>query len=57
MKSGEIPTVSFDFAYTRAEAADGTVQNTDQVIALIIVVSQTNYTGWVPVKAKNRSLT
>lgn len=54
VKRGEIPTVSFDFAYTRAEAADGTVQNTDQVIALIMVDSQTNYTGWVPVKAKSQ---
>ena len=54
MKRGEIPTVSFDFAYTRAEATDGTVQNTDQVIALIMVDSHTNYTGWVPVKAKSQ---
>ena len=35
-------------------AADGTVQNTEQVIALIIVDSQTNYTGCVPVKAKSQ---
>ena len=54
VKRGEIPTVSFDFAYTRALAADGTVQNTEQVIALIMVDSQTNYTGCVPVKAKSQ---
>ena len=54
VKRGEIPTVSFDFAYTRALAADGTVQNTEQVIALVMVDSQTNYTGCVPVKAKSQ---
>jgi hypothetical protein len=45
VKAGEVPTVSFDFAYTRAVAADGNVYNTEQVIALILVDSQTNFTG------------
>ena len=54
VKAGEIPTVSFDFAYTRAVSADGSVQDTDQVIALIMVDSQTNYTGCVPIQAKSQ---
>eukprot|EP00435_Cladocopium_sp_Y103_P015276 s4186_g3.t1 len=54
MKAGEIPTVSFDFAYTRAVAADGNPYNTDQVIALVMVDSQTNFTGCIPIKAKSQ---
>jgi hypothetical protein len=54
VKAGEVPTVSFDFAYTRAVAADGNVYNTEQVIALILVDSQTNFTGCLPIQAKSQ---
>ena len=39
MKDGGIPTVSFDFAYTKAVGPGGDVQNTDTVVALIMVDS------------------
>ena len=39
VKDGGIPTVSFDFAYTKAVGPGGDVQNTDTVVALIMVDS------------------
>ena len=42
VKTAEVSTV---FAQTRAVAADDNVHNTEQVIALILVDSQTNFTG------------
>ena len=54
VKAGEVPTVSFDFAYTRAVGAGGNVNNTEQVIALILVDSQTNFTGCIPIQAKSQ---
>ena len=53
VKAGGIPTVSFDFAYTKAVGPNGEVQNTDTVIALIMVDSSTNYTVCAPIKGKN----
>ena len=46
------PTVSFDFAYTKAVGEDGIARNTDTVIALVMVDSVTNYVGCVPVRDK-----
>ena len=54
VKAGEVPTVSFDFAYTRAVGAGGNVNNTEQVIALILVDSQTNFTGCIRIQAKSQ---
>ena len=47
VKAGEVPIVSFDFAHTRAVGADGN-------IALILVDSQTNFTGCIPIQAKSQ---
>lgn len=52
VKAGGIPTVSFDFAYTKAVGPGGDVQNTDTVIALIMVDSSTNYTRYFPLQGK-----
>ena len=54
VKAGEVPRVSSDFAYTRAVGAGGNVNNTEQVIALILVDSQTNFTGCIPIQAKSQ---
>ena len=43
----------FDFAYTKAVAPGGNVQETEQVIALVLVDSMTNFTGCVPISKKN----
>ena len=53
VKDSGIPTVSFDFAYTKAVEPGGNVAKTDTVIALILVDSSTNYTGCVPIRGKN----
>jgi hypothetical protein len=53
VKAGGIPTVSFDFAYTKAVGPGGDVQNTDTVIALIMVDSSTNYNRYFPFQGKN----
>ena len=53
VKESGVPTVSFDFAYTKAVAPGGNAQDTDQVIALVLVDSMTNYTGCVPISKKN----
>ena len=52
VKDSSNPTVSFDFAYTKAVGPDGIARNTDTVIALVMVDSVTNYVGCVPVKSK-----
>ena len=53
VKDSGVPTVSFDFAHTKAVAPGGNVQETEQVIALVLVDSMTNFTGCVPVSKKN----
>ena len=53
VKSSGIPTVSFDFAYTKAVVAGGDVQSTETVAALMLVDSSTNYVGCVPIAKKN----
>ena len=52
VKESGTPTISFDFAYTKAVGEDGIARNTDTVIALVMVDSVTNYVGCVPVRAK-----
>ena len=55
VKDSGTPTVSFDFAYTKAVGPDGIARNTETVIALVMVDSVTNYVGCVPVvKVTNR---
>ena len=53
VKDSGIPTVSFDFAYTKAVEPGGQAQQTSTVIALILVDSSTNFTGCVPISKKN----
>ena len=53
MKDSGIPTVSFDFAYTKAVEPGGQAQQTSTVIALVLVDSSTNFTGCVPISKKN----
>ena len=53
VKDSGVATVSFDFAYTKAVAPGGNVQETEQVIALVLVDSMTNFTGCVPISKKN----
>ena len=49
------PTVSFDFAYTKAVGADGIARDTDTVVALVMVDSVTYYVGCVPVRSKSQT--
>ena len=53
VKDSGVATVSFDFAYTKAVAPGGNVQETEQVIALVLVGSMANFTGCVPISKKN----
>eukprot|EP00435_Cladocopium_sp_Y103_P060151 s367_g21.t3 len=53
VKSSGIPTISFDFAYTKAVGPGGDVQATDSVAALVLVDSVTNFTGCVPISKEN----
>ena len=53
VKDSGIPTVSFDFAYTKAVEPGGQAQETSAVIALVLVDSSTNFTGCVPISKKN----
>ena len=55
VKDSGTPTVSFDFAYTKAVGPDGIARNTETVIALVMVDSVTNYVGCVPVKSKSQT--
>ena len=54
--AGEIPTVSFDFFYTKAdgEAPDGADDVADSILSLIIVCSHTGFTACVPLQSKNQ---
>ena len=53
VKSSGIPTVSFDFAYTKTVVAGGDVRATETVAALVLVDSSSNYVGCVPIAKKN----
>ena len=53
VKDGGIPTVCFDFAYTKAVEPGGQAQETKVVNALVLVDSCTNFTGCVPISKKN----
>ena len=53
MKEGGIPTVSFDFAYTKAVEQGGQAQEVKIVSALVLVDSSTGFTGCVPIGKKN----
>lgn len=52
VKFGGTPTVSFDFAYTKAVEPGADPQNVNNVVALIMVDSATNYVGCVPITSK-----
>ena len=52
VKDSGIPTVSFDFAYTKAVEPGGQAQETSAVIALVLVDSSTNFTGCMPISKK-----
>ena len=53
VKEGGIPTVSFDFAYTKAVEQGGQAQEVKIVSALVLVDSSAGFTGCVPIGKKN----
>ena len=54
VKDRGVPTVSFDFAYTKAVEPAQPGQEVDAVAALVMVDSSTNYIACVPIRAKNQ---
>ena len=54
VKDGGIPTVSFDFAYTKAVDPARPGQEVEAVAALVMIDSSTNYISCVPIRAKNQ---
>eukprot|EP00435_Cladocopium_sp_Y103_P044674 s1582_g12.t1 len=53
--SHAVPTVSFDFFYTKADGDEEPDETTpDTVLSLVIVCSQTGYTACVPLQHKNQ---
>ena len=53
--SNAVPTVSFDFFYTKADGDEEPDETTpDTVLALVMVCSQTGYVACVPLQNKNQ---
>ena len=53
--AGEVPTVSFDFFYTRADGEEEPDENTpDAVLGLIMVCSATGFVACVPLQGKGQ---
>ena len=52
--SSRAPTISFDFAYTKASADGQQVKEIESLCTLVMVGSRTGYVGCIPVANKNQ---
>ena len=50
-KEGELPTISFDYFYTKAGEVS---QEPDALLTLVMVDNKTGYLGCVPMNSKNQ---
>ena len=52
--AGAVPTISFDFFYTKSDGTSGQEGDAQSVIALIVVCSHTNFISCIPLERKSQ---
>ena len=52
--AGEVPTISFDFFYTKANGEEADETTPDTILAMILTCSQTGFISCVPLRSKNQ---